>query len=181
MLDLVEDGAEREGVVVVVEVRDGDDVADRALLDEQRGRSPGRRPAAVLVDRDARPQAFALLDELASRLQIVRERLLGEHVLAGRERLPDERRAHVGVRRDVDDLDLRVAQELVEISEDPSRRRTPRTRPRRLRPQVVHADHTLSVAPVARKVRRPDDAAAPDDADARAIVHRERRAGKGCP
>ena len=104
-----------------------------------------------------------------------RERLLREHVLARRERLPDDRGAHVGVRGDVDDLDLRVAQELVEISEDPLDAELLAHARGRLRPRVVHADDALSVAPVARKVRRPDDAATPDDADARAVVHREGR------
>ena len=52
VLDLVEDGADREAVVVVVEMADGDDVADGALLDEQGGRTPGGSPAPVLVDRD---------------------------------------------------------------------------------------------------------------------------------
>ena len=76
MLDLVEDGAEGEGVVVVVEVGHGDDVADRALLDQQGRRAPRGRPAPVLVDGERQPQPLAFLGELASRLQVARERLL---------------------------------------------------------------------------------------------------------
>ena len=129
MLDLVEDGADREAVVVVVEMGDGDDVADRALLDEQGRRSPRGRPAPVLVDRDQEPESLAFLDELAGRLHVGREWLLREHVLARCQRLPDERGTHVRMGRDVHDLDLRIAQELVELSQRPSRRRTARRLP----------------------------------------------------
>ena len=153
---------------------DGDDVADRALLDEQGRRAPGRRPAPVLVDRDLEPESLTLLDELAGRLQIGRERLLREHVLARRQRLPDERGAHVGVGRDVDDLDLRVAQKLVELSEDRLDAELLADSLRRLRAHVEDADHALAVSPVAGEMSRPDDPAAPDDADAGAVALRER-------
>ena len=53
------------------------------------------------------------------------------------------RGAHVGVRGDVHDLDLRFAQELVEPTEDPLDAELLADALRRLRPRVVHADHTL--------------------------------------
>ena len=128
MVDLVEDRADREVVVVVVEMGDCYDVPDRAALDEEARGAPGRGPASVLVDRDLQSQPLTLRDELAGCLQVGGERLLRKHVLPRGQSLPDECRTHVRMRRDVHDLDVRMAQELVELSEhvlDANRSRIP--------------------------------------------------------
>ena len=82
MLDAVEDGSEREAVVVVVEVGHGHDVSDRALLDQQRGGPPRGCPTTVLVDRQSQAEPLRLLDELPGGVEILGERLLGEDVLS---------------------------------------------------------------------------------------------------
>ena len=157
MLDCVEDGSEREAVVVVVEVGHGHDVSDRASLDEQRGDPPRGRPATVLIDRQSQAEPLRLLDELPGDVEILGERLLGENVLSRGESLPDERRTHVRMGGDVHDLDLRMTEQLGETVEDrldavglPNARR-------RLGAHVVHTDDALPVPRVARQVRRPHD------------------------
>ena len=138
VLDLVEVRElmhERE--VPVEEVRDRVGLADRALLDQQRRDPPRRRPAPVLVDgeRDAAP--LGLLDDGARGREVGRERLLGEHVLPGRDRAPDQVDAHVRVGRDVDDLDPQARRAARPASRrhaapgrasPPARRRRPRRR-----------------------------------------------------
>ena len=116
MLDFVEDRSEREAVVVVVEVGHGHDVSDRAPLDEQRGDPPRGRPATVLVDRQSEAEPLRLLDELAGGVEILGERLLGEDVLSRGESLSDERRTHVRMGGDVDDLDLGVTESSARLS-----------------------------------------------------------------
>ena len=62
--------------------------------------------------------ALRLLDDGPRGGEILGERLLREHVLAARERSADQLDADVGMGRDVDDLDSRVVQQLVERAED---------------------------------------------------------------
>jgi hypothetical protein len=150
---------------VVVEVAHRDDVADRTVLDEQRRHAPCGRPPAVLVDGELESSPLRLAGELARRLHIERERLLRQDMLPGLEGAADELRAGGRMRRDVDDLDLRVGEELVERRKhplDPELLLDPR---RRLRSQVEDADDALVVPAIRREVAQPNDAAAPDDAD----------------
>jgi hypothetical protein len=60
VLELVGPGSERPVEVVLVEVRHGAHLPDRALLDKQGRDPPGRRPATVLVDGDPQPAALGL-------------------------------------------------------------------------------------------------------------------------
>ena len=175
MLDSVEDGSEREGVAVVVEVAHGHDVSDHSSLDEQRGDPPCGCPATVLVDRQSEAEPLRFLDELARGVEILCERLLGEDVLSGGEGRPDERGAHAGMCCDVDDLDLRMLEELGEIVEDRLDAVGLPHAHRRLGTHVVHAHDPLPVPRIARKVRRPHDPAASHNADARTVALRERR------
>ena len=87
VVELVEVEADDRRHVLVVEVRDGDDVADGALLHEQGGGAERRAPAAVLVHGQLHACPLGRLDHAACRLEVEGERLLGEHVLARRDRL----------------------------------------------------------------------------------------------
>src|SRR5262245_50861175 len=93
VLQLVEYRAWYPAELHVVHVRDRHDLADGALLDQQGGDPPGRRPAAILVDRDLETTAPRLYHYRSRLGQIQRERLLGQDVLAGLERAVHQRDA----------------------------------------------------------------------------------------
>src|SRR4029079_18697636 len=90
VVELVEVQSDERRHVLVMEVRDSDDVADGTLLYEQRGGTKRRAPAAVLVHGQLHPCPLGCLHHTACRLEVEGERLLGEHVLARRDRLPDQ-------------------------------------------------------------------------------------------
>ena len=69
-----------------------------------------RRPAAVLVDREPHALRVGEVAEPLAGVEVEDERLLRQHVLAGRERRLDHRQPLGRVRRDVDDRDV-VARE----------------------------------------------------------------------
>ena len=74
-----------------------------------------QRPFWLTASR--RPSRSASSTSCPGGVEVLGERLLGEDVLSRGESLSDERRAHVRMGGDVDDLDLRMAQELGEIVE----------------------------------------------------------------
>ena len=176
MLDLVRPVSEDPIEVVVVEMCDRHDLADGALLDQQRRDPPRRRPAAVLVDCQTESVPISVLDDLPGARQVERERLLREHVLARVERAPDQLGPHGRVRRDVHDLDRRVREQLVERGED-----LPYDREAVANPVggggrgVVDADDVHAVVRVRGEMRELDDPAAADDPDAGPVLRRERR------
>ena len=105
-------------------------------------------------------RAVGLLDDGPRGGEILGERLLREHVLAARERSADQLDADVRMGRDVDDLDSRVVQQLVERAEDVLAEAA-----RCLGSNVVDADDLAAVPSVRRQVRVPHDLPASDDAD----------------
>ena len=176
VLELVGPGSERPVEVVLVQMRDGAHLPDRALLDEHGRDPPCRRPATVLVDGDPQPAVLGLRDELARDAEIQRERLLGEHVLPRPERPLHQLDSLRRMGRHVHDLDPRVVEQLVEALEHPADDRKPLLQiAGRVRRGVVHADYVHSVVGVCRQVSELDDPTAADDSDSRAILGGERR------
>ena len=72
-----------------------------------------RRPAAVLIDREPDAVRFGERHQPLAVVEVGHEGLLRQHVLAGAERGLDDRQARLGMRRHVDDVDLRVGQHLL--------------------------------------------------------------------
>ena len=122
-----------------------------------------------------KPKPLRLLDEFPGGVEILGERLLGEDVLSRGESFSDERRTHVRMGGDVNDLDLRIAEELGEIVEHLDAVRLPDF-DRRLGAHVIHADDPLPVPRIARQMRRTHDRPAAHDADPRTVRLREARA-----
>jgi hypothetical protein len=78
-----------------------------------------RRPAAVLVDGELHALVLGQLHEVFAHTEIGDEGLLAQHVLARLQRRLDDRRAMLGVERDVDHVDLGIGQHRLPVVLDP--------------------------------------------------------------
>ncbi len=166
VVELVEVQTHDRRHVLVVEVGHGDDVADRATGDEQRGRAQRRTPAPVLVHGQLQARFVGRLDHAARRLEVERERLLGEDVLARGERLQDERGPLGRARRDVDDGHVGIGEQRLDAVVDlPHERKAFAHSGRRRLHRVVHAGDVHVPRLVGREVEILRRGAAADDGD----------------
>jgi hypothetical protein len=94
-----------------------------------------------------------------------------QRLLACDERAPDQLDAHVGMGGDVDDVDIRMREQLVKRVEDALCEAV-----RRLRSHVIDADHVDAVLRVRGQMRVADDLPAADDPDPWPVSGWERRA-----
>ena len=149
--------------------------------DEQRGGAQRRTPAPVLVHGQLHARLVGRLDDAARRLEVERERLLGEHVLARLDRLQDQRRPLGRARGDVDDRHLGIGEHLVEAAVDPPHEREALAHAgRRRRQRVVDAGDVDVPRLVGREVEVLRRGAAADDRDGERLL-RGRRGGSRAP
>ena len=146
-----------------------------AAPDEVARRGDARVPAHLLVDRERHAGRLGGL-HLGERGRVVeRERLLAEHVLAGRRDERDDRRLLPGRDGDVHDVDAgRRDQRLRALGDRGHPESSGHVRCLR-RVDVVHGHDVQSRGRVGGQMRAADDAAAADDADAHAGARRRPR------
>ena len=133
------------------------------------------RPAAVLIDGELEAAPLRQLDEFAPVVEVLDERLLRQHVLAGVQGAPHEVEADVRMGGEVEDADVRVAQQRVEIVGD-ARAREMGVAARTGALEIARADgdDVEAMARVGLEMRRADPARA-DKRDRYATVARHRR------
>ncbi|MEJ7689226.1 MAG: hypothetical protein WKF76_01660 [Nocardioidaceae bacterium] len=151
-----------------------DDLTDRSLPDQQGGRPPRRCPAGVVVHRHPNPRVVCLGEQSWQALQVLRgqgQRLLGQHVLAGRDGRLDPLQAVLGGGRDVHEPDLGVGQELLGAPVDAAHEgKALLDRGRGLGAAAPDAAHAHAVVPVGGQVGGLGDGPTAKDRNARAVV-----------
>ncbi len=113
---------------LVVQVRDADDSPMAPSRSSRVAARHGRRPAPVVVDRDADAGGVGPREHGGQPGQVVGrqgERLLGQHVLAGVDRRLDPVQPALGTGGEVDVAHLGVGQQLLGAGVDPADEREP--------------------------------------------------------
>jgi hypothetical protein len=155
---------------------DGEDVADCALLDQERGDAPRRRPATVLVHSDPHAAFVGFVRDSQGGAEVQGERLLRENVLARDDRPADHLRPNVRAGRHVHDLDLLVGQQLVQALKHTSdEREAVADAVGRFGNRIVDAHDVHAVLGVSGQMPAPRDVPAPDQAETRLVPGREGR------
>jgi hypothetical protein len=77
-----------------------------------------RRPTAILIDRESQTEVVRQPHHPFAGRQVERERLLRKHMLSRPQRRLDDRRAHVGVRGDINHAHIVTCEQLLPVGVD---------------------------------------------------------------